>query len=83
MENNGSSLQRGKIHCALHFGFQASNNEAEYEVLITVLRLVKELKANILKVYNDSQLVVNQVNENYQARGEKMVTFLEKMKELI
>ena len=38
---------------------------------------------NNLKVYNDSQLVVNHVNETYQVRGEKMVDYLEKVKELI
>ena len=32
-----------KIHCALRFGFPASNNEAEYEALIAGLRFAKEL----------------------------------------
>ena len=36
-----------------------------------------------MKVYSDSQLVVNKVNETYHVRGEKMVTNLEKAKELI
>ena len=27
------------IHCALRFGFKASNNEAEYEALIAELKL--------------------------------------------
>ena len=43
-----------KIHYTLHFGFQASNNEAEYEALIAGLRLSRELKVNNLKVYSDS-----------------------------
>ena len=72
-----------KIHCALHFKLQASNNKAEYEALLVGLRLEKELKVNHLKVYSDSQLVVNQVNETYQERGEKIVAYLEKAKELI
>ena len=59
------SPKEHKIHYTLHFGLQASNNKAEYEVLIVGLRLAKELKVNHLKVYNDSQLVVNQVNETY------------------
>ena len=32
-----------KIHCALCFGFQASDNEAEYKALIVGLRLAREL----------------------------------------
>ena len=43
-----------KIHYTLRFGFQASNNEAEYEALIAGLRLSRELKVNNLKVYSDS-----------------------------
>ena len=65
------SPKKHKIPCALHFIFQASNNEAEYETLLTGLRLTKELKVNHLKVYSDSQLVVNLVNETYQEREEK------------
>ena len=38
---------------------------------------------NHLKVYSDLELVVNQVNETCQARGEKMIAYLEKAKELI
>ena len=48
------SSKRHNIHCALCFGFQASNNEAEYVSLIVGLRLAKELKVNNLKVYNNS-----------------------------
>ena len=71
------------LYCALHFGFQVSNNEVKYEALTASLRLAKELKVNNLKVYSDSQLIVSQVNETNQARGEKMVSFLEKAKDLI
>ena len=47
------------IHCAIHFGFKASNNEAEYEALIAGLRLMLELQACNVKIFSDSQLVVN------------------------
>ena len=45
--------------------------------------MAKELQVGNLKVYSDSQLVMNQVNDTYQARGEKMVAYLEKAKELM
>ena len=32
-----------KTHCALSFGFKASNNEIEYETLIAGLNLAREL----------------------------------------
>ena len=44
---------------ALKFGFQASNNEAEYEVFIDGLNLAHFMEADQLEVSNDSQLVVN------------------------
>ena len=72
-----------KIHFALHFGFSASNNEVEYEALIAGLHLAKELRAHHLKIYSDFQLIVNQVNDIYLARGEKMATYLEKTKGLM
>ena len=72
-----------KIYCALCFGFQASNNEANYEVFIAGLQLTRELRVRNLKVYSESLLVVNQVNEIYQARREKIIAYLEKAKELM
>ena len=72
-----------KINCTLHFRFSASNNDVEYEALIADLRLVKESQVHNLRIYSDSQLVVNQVNDIYEARREKMVAYLEKAKELM
>ena len=43
-----------KIHCALFFMFQASNNEAKHEALIAGLRLARELRPHNLKVYSYS-----------------------------
>ena len=43
---------------ALRFGFQVSNNEAGYQVVITGLNLTHSMEADQLKVCNDSQFVV-------------------------
>ena len=67
-----------KIHCALHFRFRASNNKVEYEALIARLCLAKELQARDIQIYSDSQLVVNQVNDIYLARGDRITVCLEK-----
>ena len=61
-----------KIYCAIRFRFKALNNEAEYEALIVDCNL---------KIFSDSQLVVNQVNDIYPARGEKMAAYLDKAKD--
>ncbi|KAL5563407.1 hypothetical protein UlMin_033154 [Ulmus minor] len=62
-------------------GFMATNNQAEYEALLSGLRLAKEVSARHLTIYSDSQLVVSQVNSEFQAKGEKMASYLEKAKE--
>ena len=69
------SLEGHKIHCATRFGFKALNNEVRYKALIA------RCKVRNLKILCDSQLVVNQVNDIYITRGEKMATYLDKAKE--
>ncbi|KAK3030337.1 hypothetical protein RJ639_038970 [Escallonia herrerae] len=68
------------IEYALHFGFQASNNEAKYEALLARIRLAHALKVDSLSVYSDSQLVVNHVLGDYEARDKRMAQYLELVK---
>ena len=46
---------------------QATNNTAEYEGLLAGLRIATDLGIKKLIVKGDSQLVVHQVNKNYQS----------------
>ena len=68
---------------ALRFGFQASNNEAEYEAVIVRLNLAHSMEVDQLEVCSNSQLVVKQIEDSYEARGEKMVLYLKKVSELL
>ena len=68
---------------ALRFGFQASNNEAEYEAIIGGLNLTYFMEAYQLEVSSDSQLVVKQIEDSYEARGEKMILYLKKVREFL
>ena len=72
-----------KLSCAVRFWFKATNNQAEYEALLAGLRLAKDISSRHLVVYSDSQLVVSQVNSEFQAKGEKMASYLEKVKEVL
>ena len=71
------------IEYALRLGFKTSNNEAEYETFISGLRLAKAIGAQRLHIHNDSQLVVKQVMEEYQAKEEKILSYLTKVKGLL
>ncbi|KAM2467351.1 hypothetical protein PS1_009170 [Malus domestica] len=64
------------IEYALRFKFKASNNEAEYEALLAGLRLAKHLGVKQIDIFSDSQLVVNQVTNNFDAKDSSMAAYL-------
>ncbi|XP_074342402.1 uncharacterized protein LOC141679945 [Apium graveolens] len=68
---------------AIHFKFYATNNDAEYEALINGLKLALEVGAVNLIVQSDSELVVNQVNEGFQARGSQTKLYMRCAKRLL
>ncbi|KAK3028113.1 hypothetical protein RJ639_039807 [Escallonia herrerae] len=68
------------VEYALRFGFQASNNEAEYEALLAGIRPAHALKVDSLSVHSDSQLVVNHVLGDYKARDKRMAQYLQLVK---
>ena len=66
----------------LRFGFQASNNEVEYEAVIVEFNLAHSMEADQLEVCSDSQLMVKQIQDSYKARGEKKIIYLKKVREM-
>lgn len=46
------------IQSALKFKFETTNDKAEYEVIITTLKLASKLKLEHTRVFRDSQLMV-------------------------
>ena len=71
------------IEYALRFGFHASNNEAEYEAVIAGLNLTHSLEVDQLEVNSDSQLVVRQIEDTYEAKSERMILYLQKVCDLL
>ncbi|XP_065635254.1 uncharacterized protein LOC136069991 [Quercus suber] len=95
MQTDGSSAQkRGGVGVVittpdgevLRYGvqlkFPATNNEAEYEGILTGLRLGKELGARNLLVQNDSKLVIGQIKGEYKAKEERIQKYLKLTKHL-
>ena len=57
--------------------FPTTNNEAKYEALIVGLDLAIAAGATSMVVYCDSQVVISQVNGDYECKGEQMKKYLE------
>ena len=70
------------IEYALIFGFQASNNEAEYEAVIAGLNLAHSLEVDQLEVCSDSKLVVRQIEDTYEAKSGRIILYLQKVRDL-
>ncbi|KAL4581685.1 hypothetical protein LXL04_006212 [Taraxacum kok-saghyz] len=62
--------------------FNATNNEAEYEALIMGLQLAQDLNIKDIQVYVDSLLITNHYNGSYAVKGEKLVLYLEVLKQI-
>ncbi|GKA53441.1 reverse transcriptase domain-containing protein [Tanacetum coccineum] len=67
---------------ALRFRFDATNNEAEYEALISGVRIAEQIGVKNLQTNVDSRLVANQVNETYVTKEVDMIRYLEKVRTL-
>ena len=61
---------------AIRLQFLATNNDAEYEALLTGLSLAKALGAKSLIVQVDSQLIIGQVKGGYEGKEERMQKYL-------
>src|SRR5438128_8158350 len=66
----------------IHLDFKATNNVAEYEGLLAGLRAAAGLGVHRLIVKGDSQLVVNQVNKDYQCSDPMMAAYLAEVRKL-
>ncbi|XP_021864060.2 uncharacterized protein [Spinacia oleracea] len=87
---DGSSTQNGcgagiicqspegdKYEYAMRFNFQTSNNEAEYEALLAGIKMCKAAGAQEILAFSDSQLIVSQVNGDYEARDPNMIKYMQ------
>jgi ribonuclease HI len=70
------SPQGDKLKYVLRVRFpQASNNEAEYEALLHGMKMAKACGATLLKIFGDSNLVVQQVMNRCDAISDNMTAY--------
>ena len=74
------SLEGDQIECMVCLDFLNTNNEAEYEALVAGLDLAKAAGAASVVLYCDSQVITNQINEDYECRGERMKRYLDQVR---
>ena len=65
-----------RIEQAIRLDFPASNNEAEYEALLAGIDLTISVFSEKIIIQSDSQLVVRQVNEEYETRDLHMAKYV-------
>lgn len=68
---------------AVWCNFWATNNEDEYKALIAELTLTLDQWAQNLDVFNDLQVIINQMQGDYQAQDPKMTQYLNTTKKLL
>ena len=57
--------------------FPTTNNEAKYERLVASLDLTRAIGATNIVIYCDSQVITNQINGDYECKGERIKRYLD------
>ena len=75
-------LDKEEFKCFIKFTFPIINNAMEYEALLIGLRLARKIRADRVKVFTDSQLVVRQVTKEYEVKDSVLKAYNELVKQL-
>ena len=70
------SPEKITIEKSLRLSFTATNNEAEYEVLLMGIMIVQKIGGKAVKVFSDSKLVVGQIRGDLETRDPRMQEYL-------
>ena len=74
------SPEEDTVECMVCLNFPTTNNETEYEALVVSLDLAKAAGAANVVIYYDSQVITNQVNGDYECKGERMKRYLDQVR---
>nr|KAJ0199675.1 hypothetical protein LSAT_V11C600301860 [Lactuca sativa] len=78
-----TSPEGEEVTYALRFDFHTSNNEEEYEVLLSGLRLAKKMGAKVITALTDLRLAANQVNGIFEVRDQRMGKYVKMVMQLV
>ena len=71
-----------RVEHLLRLGYQALNNEAEYEKLIVEFRAIVKVGATEVGIYLESRLMVSRVKGDFKVRDLRMVDYLKLVRSL-
>ena len=63
--------------------FEYTNNIVEYEALVLGLRAAKDMAIDNLEVFCDSDLIINQVKNIYQAKQQRLKQYMNEVWDLV
>ncbi|XP_056698534.1 uncharacterized protein [Spinacia oleracea] len=72
-----------RLEYAVKFSFLASNNESEYEALILGIQMCQAAGAVSVQAKSDSQLIVGQIQGDFEAKEDSMKMYLSKARKVI
>lgn len=78
--SDGSGTQ---LQAKAFFLGQATNNIAEYTAVLKALEAAKQLDAEQLEVFSDSELLVKQINGQYKVKSEQIRPFFRQVTDLL
>jgi ribonuclease HI len=73
----------GVIRHSLALTESCTNNEVEYEALIAGLELSLELEIKVVRIFGDSQLIINQIIGEYKVLKPELIQYHQKAMELM
>ena len=71
------------IECAVCLQLPTTNNEVEYEAVLTGLDLTKAAGASSVVIHRDLQVISGHIHRDYEAKGEQMKEDLSMIKERV
>ena len=69
-----------RVEQAIRLRFSTTNNESEYKAMIAGLELSLAMGADSLSIQSDSQLVIGQVNTEFESRDPRMANYVSLVK---
>ena len=73
------SPSKETIHLSYKLDFKTTNNIAEYEALLLGVKAAKEMGIMCLKIFGDADLIIQQVNNTFQANNVTLKAYIDEV----